>query len=550
MAPPASGAPGTGEASGSLGPTLARWAAAVRPGDIPERVLSLATAQIASQIAAARATLSHPLGGKIVSAFGPPLQSDPKACAYVLAALTMALDFDDTLYAGHVSHSTVSVPLAYATAMGLDGMRLVAAVVVADECAARVTASVTLGPFRGQTAAHTHLAGSVAARMYLENASWGAWARAWGIAFTAPPWTLNHPFFAGESKALLAATQVRAGLDACDAALAGMVGAADVFEHAGGVMESYADVPLPGAFTRGLGSRWHTDTLSIKPYPGCAYIDTAVDCAIALHDILAAEGVVAGPGTVEEVVVRASAFTSGMEKRAGAYIEGAGSPLTALQFSVGYAVAAGLARGGFLAADLAGERLADGGIWALAAKVRVEHDLGLTLAALGGTAPIGEALREAGARATGWLAKMATAETVTAGGAAAAGGRGGGGAGGNDAAGAGAGGEGSGGAVGATGNAEDGEQGSPFGPPSPGFEDATKPIGAAVSVRLSTGEVFEVRRDAARGSPSAPGEESREEVAREKLLATGASAQAVARLGGLVSLDAPSLAEVLADLLA
>ena len=92
---------------------LAEWAAALRYEEIPETVRRYAVSQVLSQLAAARAGLQHPLGAKIVKAFGSPSQQDPLRKAYVLAALTTALDFDDTMYAGHVSHSTVNVPLAY-----------------------------------------------------------------------------------------------------------------------------------------------------------------------------------------------------------------------------------------------------------------------------------------------------------------------------------------------------------------------------------------------------------------------------------------------------
>ncbi|EQD80622.1 hypothetical protein B1A_00697, partial [mine drainage metagenome] len=74
--------------SESAGLALASWARSIDEKSIPARVLSFANSQLISQIAAARATMTLPVGRKIIHAFGPPIQDDPKCAAYVLAALT------------------------------------------------------------------------------------------------------------------------------------------------------------------------------------------------------------------------------------------------------------------------------------------------------------------------------------------------------------------------------------------------------------------------------------------------------------------------------
>ncbi|MFC7617770.1 hypothetical protein ACFQV2_34575 [Actinokineospora soli] len=145
---------------------LAAWAAGLRDTDVPDRVREYATSQVLSQLAAIRAGARHPTAAKVTAAFGGPTQADRKSAACVLAALGSWLNLDDTAYAGHLSNSTVAVPLAYAR----DGADLVTAVVAANECAARITAAATLGPLRGQSAMHTHLAGAVAGRLKTEDA--------------------------------------------------------------------------------------------------------------------------------------------------------------------------------------------------------------------------------------------------------------------------------------------------------------------------------------------------------------------------------------------
>ena len=158
------------------------------------------------------------------------------------------------------------------------------------------------------------------------------------------------------------------------------------------MLATFADVPLPDAVVESLGSRWHTETLSIKLYPACAYLDSCLDAAVQLHgDIEVAlrggpHGDLTGDhGTAEsvagalgEIVVRCSLFTFGMDIRSRSYINGPASPTSALQFSVPYPVAVTLLTGAFTPADLASPRLDDPVVWDLAERVHVEHDPDLT----------------------------------------------------------------------------------------------------------------------------------------------------------------------------
>ena len=145
---------------------------------------------------------------------------------------------------------------------------MLTAVIAANECAARITAAATLGPFRGQNAAHTHVAGAVSGRLRAEGAPVEQWVNAFGIAFSMPPRPFLRAFLGSDAKVLSAATPVRMGLDACDAARAGLLGPRDVLEHPDGFLATFATVPLPDAVDLDLGRRWHTETLSFKVHPG------------------------------------------------------------------------------------------------------------------------------------------------------------------------------------------------------------------------------------------------------------------------------------------
>lgn len=474
---------------------LAEWAAALDLDDVPPRVVAYARSLVVSQLAAARASLGHDLGRRVVDAFGPPLQADPKQGAYTLAALTIALDFDDTVYAGHVSHSTVGVPVAYQASLGLDGRALLTAVVAATECAARITAAATLGPFRGQTAAHAHLVGAVAARLRAEGAPAERFVDAWGIALAMPPWSLHRAFLGSDAKVLTASVPVRTGLDACDAAAAGLRGAPDVVEHPDGFLARFAAVPLPEAATAGLGTRWHTETASFKVHPGCAYISAAVDCAVELARR-------AGPlraAEVREVVVHAPIFTVGMDARSAPYVAGADSAVSTLNFSVAYNVAAALLTGGLAPADFDQDAVADPARWEVAAKVRTELDLDLTRRAVLSTAPLGEALRQAGPRAAEWLR----------------------GTGGDDAAGLAA----------------------ETGPPAATFESAEKAMGARVELHLADGRSFEATREIPVGAAGPETRRDHARLVRGKFLAGGGAAATADALEGLEALPAGGLSD-------
>lgn len=471
---------------------LSAWASAIKLADLPDRVVELATSQVISQLAAIRAGAEHPLGRRLVRAFGPPWQADPARSASVLAGLGSWLHLDDTAYAGHLSNSTVAVPVAYAHAWELNGRELLTAVVAATECAARVTAAATLGPFRGQSAAHTHLTGAVAGRLRCACAPPQAWVNAFGIAFGMPPWTLLRGFLGSDAKTLSGYTPVRAGLDACDAAEAGLVGAADIMEHPDGFLAKFAAVPLGDTLVDGLGTRWYTDTLSFKAQPGGPGVDAAVDCALRLHGELAPLDV----AEVAEVVVTSSLYTMVTDYRATPYLDGPRSPVSALVMSAGYLVATALLTGTVTAADLASPRLDDARRWELAGKVRLEHDESMTRELMRSVAPVGEALRQAGDRAGQWLAETGGQWLVDL-------------------------------------------VGQP-GPPSETFEHASKVTPARVEVRLRDGRRFSRELAIPVGAAGSPDRQSHAKFVREKFLSVGgppAAADALAELDDLTAGD-------------
>ncbi|MEU4033822.1 MmgE/PrpD family protein [Streptomyces collinus] len=464
---------------------LSHWAATLRPQHIPCRVLKLAASQVLSQIASIRAGLQHPLGRKLVAAFGHPMQRDPRQAAGVFAALGSWLNLDDTAYAGHLSNSTVAVPLAFAYARQLDGLSLLTAVVAANECAARITASATLGPLRGQSAVHTHLAGAVAGRLHCDRASASVFENAFGLAFAMPNWPLMRAFLASDARLFNTFTPVRTAMDACDAAHAGLRGAPDIMEHSDGFLARFATVPLPQAVAKGLGRRWHTDTLSFKMHPGGPGIDAAVDCAAEIHRELGA----VRPRDVAEVVVEASLYTLFAGERAAQYVTGPGSPLGALVLDVPYPVATTLLTGEFSVDDFSSPHLDDPDRWALAKRIRLEHDTDMTRELFLSDAPFGEAVREAGDLAVPWLRGFGGDELVDLVGAA---------------------------------RADDRD-----------FSRSTKATGARVTVRLTDGRTVSRTRLIPVGAAGPETRAGHADLVREKFLSVGGSQQVADTVGGL-----------------
>lgn len=488
---------------------LADWASTVTYDDIPEATLSAARSQLISNLAAVRASLRHPVGQRIVAAFGPPDQPDAGRSAYVLAALATALDFDEVAYSGHVSAGAVNVAVAEARRAGLDGLdqldgrdgrALLATIVVANECAARISAATILSPFfRGQTNTHCHLASAAAARLHARGAGPREWTAALGLALGILTVPLHHAVVTSEVKALSAAAPVRLALDACEAAAHGLAGPETVLEHGEGLLAHLSAVPLPDAVTRGLGRRWHTDTLTYKRFPGSAYLHAAFDCAERLHQRLGA----LEASQVRGIVVHGSLLTWQLERKVAPDLAGPRTGVAAATLSVGYGVATLLRTGAFGPEELDPDAIDDAARWALADKVTVEHDMELSLRMAQATSPLGEALRQAGERALDW--PEFTTWTGADGPAILA----------------------------------------ALGEPAETFEDATMAIGARVGIELSDGRTVVEECPAFTGSAGPATRRDHPTLVRAKFRAVGGPADVLADLERIDLLDAPRTARTL-----
>ena len=284
------------------------------------------------------------------------------------AALSMALDYDDYLFAGHTGHSAVLVTLALAEKLGFSGQDFLLAQTVANEVEGRVGISALLGPLNGQMWSFLHLIGSATIAAKVLKLDRAQTQHAIGIAMLQPNFALRAGFFGSDGKALLASMTAPAGVQAAELAANGFRGASDIFESEQGFLDVFARQPLLGAYDA-FGKVWLTETLCYKIYPGCAYLDTIIDCVLNLsrqHHLDARK--------VRNVHIAAGPLTLGMEALAAPYVKGPETLPTTLNFAVPYNVAVALVDRELSPRQFSRDRIRDTAVWDLAGKVHLSLD--------------------------------------------------------------------------------------------------------------------------------------------------------------------------------
>lgn len=346
---------------------IAEWAASLAPGDLPRSVRERAELQ-ALCIAAARAA-----GAEAAAPFVAVAPGGPAGEIFSSAAASIAHDWDDYLFMGHTGHSAVPAAAAFAD----DPERELIARVAANEVAGRLGAALFLGPHNGQFWASIHCASAAIAGAVGLGLDARRTAHALAIALYQPPYGMWPGFMGPQSKLLTAAEPAAAGARAALLAAEGVTGALDVIEHPRGVLASLSFAPRP-QMLGALGRVWLTDTLAYKRLPGCAYLQSVAEAALAA-------GV--EPDEVASAEIEAGWLTCEMEEL------GRGHDLTPIRvnFSATLTAAIALLAGRLTPAELAPGWLAEHEtrIRALAARLTLSHDPGLTARTLRGTLEAG-----------------------------------------------------------------------------------------------------------------------------------------------------------------
>jgi MmgE/PrpD N-terminal domain len=350
-----------------------RWAAGLTAGDVPERVAARARLQQWAVLAAAAA------GEEAAAPFVAAAPDGPLGEVWCGATASMAHDWDDYLYMGHTGHSAVWTARAFAPG---DEERTLAAQVAGNELAGRLGAALFLGPHNGQFWSSIHCASAAAAAGVALGLDAERLAHALAISLYQPPYGLWPGFMGPDTKLLTAAEPAVQGARAARLAAEGVTGPLGVVEDPRGLLKHLSFAARP-AMLGGLGDVWLTDTLAFKPYPGCAYLQAAVDAA-SRAEVATAD--------VEGIDIEAGYLTVGMERL------GAGGGLTpvGVGFSAARSVAVALVAGRLTHRELSRAWLAEHApdVEPLAARIRVRHDWDATLKTLRGPVEGGASLRD------------------------------------------------------------------------------------------------------------------------------------------------------------
>jgi 2-methylcitrate dehydratase PrpD len=393
--------------------TLASWATRLSVADVPPRVRERCAAQRASVLAAVGASLDDEATRRVITAVsawagdGPaPLVGTSRRVGvedalFAAAAASVALDFDDYLCFAHTGHSAVLVPLLLACETASTADDQLVAQVIANEIEARLGGACLIGPQNGQLWSFVHAAGGALAAGRLLGLDEARLAHALALSLYQPARATAPGFMAPDSKLLTAAEPAVAGVRAARLAASGVTGPLDALDDVHGFLSAFAYAPLRGMLAGGLGEAWATDTLCVKPHPGCAYLDTLLDALVELGPPPARD--------VASVTVDASLLTCQMDAMSSAYASGsqraAPTPVT-VTFSVPWNVAILLVAGELTPRQLRPTWLAEhhAELRDVAGRVSLRHDWALTrdaAASFGRLLPPAALRRDAGVRALG-----------------------------------------------------------------------------------------------------------------------------------------------------
>ena len=282
-----------------IAPSLASWVVGdlAVPATVDEAALrhlldgcGTAVGAVRLDAALPALTVARGLGGPAeATILGTRSQVGAPAAALATGTLVHALDFDDTHAGGLVHATAVVLPAALAVGeeVGASGRQVLDAAVVGYEVACRVAAAAPHGFHRrglhATMVAGVFAAAAVASRLGGLDAA--TTTNALGIAGSQAGGLLAFLGTGASTKQLHPGLASQSGILAARLAAAGATGPATVFDGPHGVYDALADGPVDLAtITEGLGERWETTAIGIKPWPTCQLAHASMAAA---HDALA-----------------------------------------------------------------------------------------------------------------------------------------------------------------------------------------------------------------------------------------------------------------------
>ncbi|MBM3358126.1 MAG: MmgE/PrpD family protein [Betaproteobacteria bacterium] len=348
------------------------------PGEVRERVKVLVLDLAGNMLRARHEAESTPsmvsavtslgLAGGPCTVFGDAAGYTPPGAAMLNGTLGHSLDFDDTHASGSLHPSAPIVPAAFAAAemASADGKALIAAIVAGYEVQIRL--SLALDPaahydrgFHPTATCGAFAAAAAAGRLLrLDPEGYG---NAFGIVLSMSAGSMQYLVNGAWTKRSHVGHAAMCGLIAATLAREGYKGAGDAIEGKWGFLHGYAPASDHKKAVDGLGRRWETLKIAVKPYPSCRYSHAPIDGILALareHGIRAED--------VEEVTV---GLPEPGWKLIGDPESAKQSPKSVVdgQFSMAFCASVALRTGGF-AWDDYGPHLADPATLALCKRVR------------------------------------------------------------------------------------------------------------------------------------------------------------------------------------
>ncbi len=336
-----------------------------------------------------KCTLENFNGKSEATVFPSGDKTSVENAVYINAASTIALDYVDYLFAGHTGVSSVNTSLALGEKYKIGGKELLTNVIIGNEIAGRVGASVIIGPLNGQTLSFIHLASSACITGRILGLTIDEIANSLGIAYAIPTTCTYRGFMGPMAKLLTAAVPAKMGIHSAFLAKEGFTGALDIFENPVGWCNFNADVPLTDFIDVSLGEFWVTETICYKIYPGCAYMDPVADCLLEILEKNPALNV----NEIEKIDVAGSIVMPTMDDMSRPFVDleeiKRTKSHTVLNFYIPYNVAVMLIDRKLTPEQFTEERIFDPKIQTLAKKVNLTMDLGLTAKTAGITSGLG-----------------------------------------------------------------------------------------------------------------------------------------------------------------
>lgn len=368
---------------------LAKFAAELSHGDIPDEVRNRAVHHMLDASGIAMASTRYDFAHKTlagfralgdegnVPVFGMAARLTPRDAATLNGFLCHGLDYDDTHMSGivHPTASVLPAVLSAAHMCGATGQQLVTAYVIGVEAAARI-GTAAKGQFHqvgyhptgmcgifGCTLAVGRLMGLNAKQ--LESAQGLALSMAAGSMQFLDDGAWNKRFHPGwaASSAITAVALAREGF----------VGASEAFEGRYGLFNTFlgcgprTEIADPSLATAGLGSVWELSNTAIKPFPTCHLTHGAIDAALILREQID------DVANIEEIVVKVAELTHNVICVPEANKKKPQNDYDA-KFSVHYLVAAALIRGRLTLDELEPDVLTDADVLALTNRVSFVDD--------------------------------------------------------------------------------------------------------------------------------------------------------------------------------